>query len=152
MTLTSLAHPAPYSRLTADAAPSLSGLAILVLDDEAIIELWLTETLREMGATVHSASTGADALALIDDHPEIQLLLADVQLPDMNGAVLAGEAKKRLPNLRVIYLTGLSSAETPLDAPILQKPFGSPELMAALAELLSTDDLVQRLPPADFHD
>ena len=145
MTLTTLSEPAQYRASQADPAPSLEGLTILVLDDEPVIELWLTEILREAGATVHGANTGADALALIDRHHDIQLLLADVQLPDMNGAVLVGMAKKRLPNLRVIYLTGLSIAEIPIDAPALQKPFGSYELMAAiaLAEPRSSEGAVQ---------
>jgi hypothetical protein len=53
----------------------------------------------------------------------------------MSGAVLVDEARKRLPNLRIIYLTGVSVGEMPVDAPALQKPFGSPELIAAIASL-----------------
>ena len=138
MSLTILPESAAYRWSNVDSVISLLGLTILVLDDEPVIELWLTETLRETGATVYGANTGADALSLIDLHPDIQLLLADVRLPDMRGTVLVVEARKKLPDLQVIYLTGLDIAEAPVDAPTLQKPFGSPELMAALAELAST--------------
>jgi CheY-like chemotaxis protein len=80
MTLAKLSASLPRRKSKTDSGLSLANLNILVLDDEPIIEMWLTETLREAGATVHGANRGADALALIDRHPDIQLLLADVPL------------------------------------------------------------------------
>jgi CheY-like chemotaxis protein len=120
-----------------DSGLSLAHLTVLVVDDEAIIEMWLTDILAEAGASAYGANRGADALALIDQHPDIDLLLADVRLPDVTGEALVDEARKRLPDLRVIYLTGLDTPQLPTGAPVLQKPFESHELMLAIAAALS---------------
>jgi len=124
-----------------DSALSLAHLTVLVVDDEPIIEMWLVDILVEAGASAYGANRGAEALALIDRHPDIDLLLADVRLPDVTGAALVEEARKRLPDLRVIYLTGLDTAEIPVGAPVLQKPFESHELMFAITAALSPSPL-----------
>ena len=59
--------------------------------------------------TVPSSATStrrATALELIDAHPEIVLLFTDVVMPEVNGAKLAEEARRRRPDLKVLFTTG----------------------------------------------
>jgi DNA-binding LytR/AlgR family response regulator len=43
---------------------------------------------------------------LLDTHPDIALLFTDIVMPDVNGAGLAEEARRRRPELKVLFTTG----------------------------------------------
>jgi PAS domain S-box-containing protein len=89
--------------------PMLEGMAravVLVVEDEPAVRQFSADALRELGYSVLEADGAANALRLLDDHPEIALLFTDVVMPDVNGAKLAAEALRRRPNLRVLYTTG----------------------------------------------
>ena len=77
---------------------------ILVVEDEEAVRGFTIEMLRELGYGVLEAANGPAALRLIDANPAIQLLFTDVGLPGgINGRVLADEAKKRRPDLKVLF-------------------------------------------------
>jgi CheY-like chemotaxis protein len=79
---------------------------ILVVDDESAVREVAVDTLKELGYRAIQATDGAEALKLLDQHPEIDLLLTDIVMPGMNGKVLVDHAKQKRPNLRVLYMTG----------------------------------------------
>jgi PAS domain S-box-containing protein len=81
---------------------------ILVVEDEARVRQLTAAGLRELGYTVLEADGGGTALALIDAHPGITLLLTDVVMPNMDGRKLADEALTRAPNLKVLFMTGFT--------------------------------------------
>jgi CheY-like chemotaxis protein len=89
-------------------APGTGGAeTILVVEDDIDVRAYSTETLRELGYHVLEASEGDAALGLIVSHPEIKLLFTDVGLPGaFNGRHLADEARKRRPELKVLFTTG----------------------------------------------
>ena len=89
-------------------APGTGGVeTILVVEDDIDVRAYSTETLRELGYHVLEASEGDAALGLIVSHPEIKLLFTDVGLPGaFNGRYLADEARKRRPELKVLFTTG----------------------------------------------
>ena len=62
--------------------------------------------LKELGYTTLAAENGHVALAVIEENPEIILLLTDVVMPIMNGRELADEAVRRSPELKVLFTTG----------------------------------------------
>jgi len=65
------------------------------------------ETLEAFGYTVVAVADGAAALAALDAHPQIDLLLTDVILPgSMDGRAIAREACARRPVLDVVYMSG----------------------------------------------
>jgi CheY-like chemotaxis protein len=79
---------------------------ILVVEDEPAVRRFSVEALSELGYRVFEADGGAAALKLLDSHPEIVLLFTDVVMPDTNGAKLAQEARRRRPDLRILFTTG----------------------------------------------
>ncbi len=80
---------------------------ILVVEDEFLIRLTLTEALGDEGFTVIEAETGDAALSVLERSEGISLLLTDIQLPGtLDGHALAREARRRIPDLPVIYMTG----------------------------------------------
>lgn len=84
---------------------------VLVVEDEFLIRLTLAEALSDDGFEVLEAESGADALSLLRRHPNIRLLLTDVQLPGgLDGRSLAREARETAPNLAVILMSGTPEA------------------------------------------
>jgi signal transduction histidine kinase/CheY-like chemotaxis protein len=85
---------------------SQRGETILVVEDEADVRRLTVEMLKELGYATLEAENADQALARIDAHPEIALLLTDVVMPGRNGRQLADEALKRRPGLPVLFTTG----------------------------------------------
>ncbi len=80
---------------------------ILVVEDNELLLASVTSMLLEQGYRVLEASNGAAALEMLTSEPEIHLLFTDVVLPgNLNGRQLADEARRRRPNLLVLFTTG----------------------------------------------
>lgn len=65
--------------------------------------------LQELGYEVETSSNGESALAALAAR-EFRLLITDYKLPDITGQILISKAKKKLPELRVILLSGYADA------------------------------------------
>jgi CheY-like chemotaxis protein len=99
------------------------------------------DLLASAGYTVRDAVDAERALAILDENPGIALMVTDVGLPGMNGRALAAEARRRRPDLKVVFLTGYDRDKTG-DARqrepavrYLDKPYPHAELFRALEEL-----------------
>ncbi|HEX3973601.1 MAG TPA: ATP-binding protein [Stellaceae bacterium] len=80
---------------------------VLIVEDDPEVRDYSVEIVSELGYRVLSAEDGATALRLLDLHPEVKLLFTDVGLPHgMSGRRLADEARRRRPNLKVLFTTG----------------------------------------------
>lgn len=115
---------------------------VLLVEDEPLIRLLLAESLAEEGLRVTEAANGDGAAALIDGPDGFDLLLTDIQMPgDLDGRAVAQHARRRDPDIAVIYMTGRpdvlggGGALGPKDA-ILRKPFTPSEVLAAIRRLL----------------
>jgi two-component system cell cycle sensor histidine kinase/response regulator CckA len=80
---------------------------ILVVEDTAIVLRVVTRILDHAGFTVLSASTAAEARQIVANFPsKLDLLLSDVEMPDISGPDLATQLKAMRPELRVILMSG----------------------------------------------
>lgn len=80
---------------------------VLVVEDEPPVLDLLVATLRMGGYSVLSARSGDEALRCVDGHAgRLDLLLTDVVMPAMSGVELAAEVRRRVPDIRVIYISG----------------------------------------------
>ncbi len=93
-------------RVPAAMLPGAADEIILVVEDEVRVRELTVAALRDLGYTVIHASNGPAALRQLDAHPEVALLFTDIVMPDMNGRVLADEAHRRRPRLKVLFTTG----------------------------------------------
>jgi CheY-like chemotaxis protein len=123
------APPAPVPR-----AASPRG-KVLVVEDVALIRMTTVDMAEQIGFDVVEAGDGAEALAVLDRHRDIAILLTDLGLPGMNGRALVEEALKRRPDLKVVIASGYSTPEE--EAPrgnvrFLTKPFDMAQLRRAL--------------------
>jgi CheY-like chemotaxis protein len=96
------------------------------------------------GYTVLEATGGEEALEVAAGHGSpIQLLLADVLMPDMNGYELAEKLRLVRPETRVLYMSGYRdnvlmerTGGSPEQDPLIRKPFTQYSLTAKISELL----------------
>jgi len=125
----------------ADAAHSLPGRGvaspILVCEDEALIRLDTVSMLTDLGAEVGEASTGAQALGMLEK-TDYAILLVDVGLPDISGEEVARRARELRPGIGVIFATGrheVAAAEEMSRCDVLRKPFSDRDLARAVEGL-----------------
>ncbi len=117
---------------------------ILVVEDEPAVRQLSVDTLTEITYRVLEADGAAAALRLLEAHPEIALLFTDVVMPDVNGRKLADEARRRRPDLRVLFTTGYTrnavvhNGVLDPDVQLVGKPFTIEELAAKVREVLDT--------------
>jgi two-component system cell cycle sensor histidine kinase/response regulator CckA len=81
---------------------------ILVIDDEEGVRMFVSRVLRRAGYSVAVARSGADALHAAEEIPDLDLIIADVVMPEMSGCELARRLRLRNPELKVLYITGYS--------------------------------------------
>ena len=102
------AHSGEVQTREATTVPSARDTeTILVVEDDEDVRAHSTDILRELGYLVFEAKEGDEALSLLATKPGIQLLFTDVGLPGpFNGRQLADEARKRCPELKILFTTG----------------------------------------------
>ncbi len=82
---------------------------ILLVEDEEMLLHTLERVLKRQGYTVISVGVPEDALGIIDERDDIDILVTDVIMPVINGRELADEIKKRLPNIRTLFMSGYTA-------------------------------------------
>ena len=86
-------------------------LSVLIVDDEEPVLRFVDRVLRDAGFKTTTASSGADALATAQQRKgerPFDLLVTDVNMPQMTGDELARRLRQIEPGLKVLYLTGYS--------------------------------------------
>jgi two-component system cell cycle response regulator CpdR len=115
---------------------------ILLAEDDDSVRTFLARALRRAGHQVEDRPDGTSALSWISEHP-VDLLLADVVMPGIDGIELARRAGDMWPHLRVIFITGfaavaLRAAETmPRQTSVLAKPFHLRRLVDEIERFLA---------------
>ena len=100
------------------------------------------------GYSVHSASSGSDALQLLKDQP-IDILLTDYSMPGMNGVELIREIRKTYPNLLIFMLTAYSDEYISKHGSVeglqrvINKSLDIASLCSILSDTIYTSNLLQ---------
>jgi two-component system, NtrC family, sensor kinase len=106
------------------------------------VRAYVVDTLGGLGYDVLEAKSGEDALRLMTEYKGIGLLLTDVVMPGMNGRKLADEARRRRPDLKVLYMTGYSrnaivhQGRLDPDVDLIQKPLSRDQLSTMVRRVL----------------
>jgi len=113
-------------------------LAVLIVDDDQAVLSFVERVLSEAGYRTMTATNGPDAIEIAHKNP-FDLLLTDVNMPQMTGDELARRLRHDEPALKVLYLTGYSDQlfrdKTTLwqDEAFLEKPCTIAGLLQAVA-------------------
>ena len=124
---------------------------ILVIEDDAANRKALARTLTREGYSVESFDAAGEALAYLQTHPEVFLVLTDLRLPEIDGFGVLERARAIDSQVRVLMITGHASVESAVDAmkkgadDYLTKPINVDELRERVAGLMSTWKLSRRV-------
>jgi PAS domain S-box-containing protein len=135
--------PSPKQE-TAVVLGSKTEVVLVVEDDSQVLELSV-QMLRDLGYGVVEARRGDEALRLLDAHPEVSLLFTDVVMPDMNGRELVEEARRKRPDLKVLFTTGYTrnaivhNGVLDPGVVLLQKPASFEQLATKIRAVLDSD-------------
>ncbi len=81
--------------------------AVLVVEDDALVRKYVVTQVQSLGYRTFAAGDASEALTIIDEGKQIDLLFTDVIMPgSLNGRQLAVEALNRRPSLKVLYTSG----------------------------------------------
>ena len=83
-------------------------MKILVIDDHVLIRESLRSVFKELKpeAAVVEATNSREAMQLVEDHPDLALVLLDLSLPDSDGFQVLAELRERYPTIPVVVLSG----------------------------------------------
>jgi CheY-like chemotaxis protein len=107
------------------------------------VRMVIADVLSDLGYTVLEAKDGGSGLKILEAGGRIDLLLTDVGLPGgMNGRQLADAARRRRPELKVLFITGYAESAafgTGLMGPgmqVMTKPFALEALAARIQGII----------------
>lgn len=136
---------------TAPFIPRGQGELILVVDDEAGVRDLLNAILVNHGFQVITARDGIEGINLFSaQQAQVALVITDMHMPHGRGDSFAGLLRLIRPDMRVLYISGLSAAESGAGQmpaassdPFLLKPFKPAALLEAVHKLLHPDALLK---------
>ena len=115
---------------------------ILIVDDEDSIREIVSSMLSSATFQCTRASSGKEALALLQSGEEFELMLSDMMMPEMDGEALLAATKERFPDMPVVMVTAMHDISIALSAirngayDYLLKPFDREQLLATVRRAL----------------
>jgi CheY-like chemotaxis protein len=110
-------------------------LNILAVDDDDLVLTNTVEMLEDLGHQVQAVGSAQEALDCLE-RASFDLLITDHAMPQMTGAQLIEQVRKRYPRLAIILVSGYAEL-TPgqrIEVPRLAKPFSQAQLREAINE------------------
>jgi len=115
---------------------SASSSVVLIVEDEAIIRVAAAALIEDLGCDSFEASSADEAIALLEQHPQITILFTDIQMAgSMDGLELAAYARRRWPPLKFIIVSGnhiATAIEMPEGAHFFPKPYNAATIGEAI--------------------
>jgi CheY-like chemotaxis protein len=110
---------------------------VLLVDDDELVRETMRAQLEDSGYVVQTASSGQQALDLLDAGMLVDILITDLSMPGVNGLVTIREAHRRRPGLPAVLLTGYAGERAALAAEdgsflLLRKPAGGTRLISCI--------------------
>ncbi len=115
---------------------------ILIVDDEENARIGLSKLLTQEGFEVGSAANGNEALDYLGQK-KVNLVISDINMPDMNGLVFLRELSRKFPSTHVIMITAYGGVESYLEAmnlgayEYLHKPVRLEELRSVIKKIFN---------------
>jgi CheY-like chemotaxis protein len=120
------------------------GERVLIVEDDDRVRRLTARRLKDLGYRVLEAGHGAEALAMLVQTPDVEIVFSDLVMPGgMSGFDLAKQVRERYPQARVILTSGYSAELmnpadiAQLDLQVLRKPYRQSELARVFREALT---------------
>jgi CheY-like chemotaxis protein len=109
---------------------------VLVVDDDDQVRRIVVRQVASLGYRVLEASNGLDALDILARDADFDLLLIDLNMPDMDGQAVAVEARHLRADLGILFTSGQGEAADSEGEHFLMKPYRKKELAEKIREVL----------------
>ncbi len=126
-----------------DGLPSVGeSNTVMVVDDEPSALYLLRTIFAENGWSVIEATNGAEALAMYESYPQIDLIVSDINMPEMDGLSMCRQLGESEPRVPVILVSGMdidpaiACTASECVAGFFAKPIRGSDLVATAAEML----------------
>lgn len=126
----------------------LSVPRILIIDDEPLMRMSISDALKDDGYEVLEAGLGKEGITLFRDN-SFDIVITDLRLPDLNGLEVLKACKRYSPDTMVILITAHGSVDTAVEAmkfgayDYITKPFSMEELLLMVKRLMKMRALEQ---------
>jgi CheY-like chemotaxis protein len=121
----------------------MQGRLVLIVEDNPIILANSADMLKDVGFTVVEAGTAGEAMAVLAK-TAVDILVTDINLPDMPGEELARLARVARPDIGIVFATGASEVAFDMaESRVcwLSKPYAFAALVAALRSVADGGDI-----------
>ena len=135
----------------------MNSIHVLVVDDEPIVRKGLCRLLEVWGHRTHATDEGASALDILRSE-RIDIVIADIRMPGMDGLSLLREVQQIAPDVDVVMITAYDRDFTYMDvveagaADFVVKPFESDELRAKITRLIKQREIRRQLVQQSIRD
>lgn len=120
-------------------------MAILVVEDEALIRMFMADVLSDAGFRVVEAVNADEALLMLAARSDVSVLVTDVRMPGtIDGLVLARTVADRWPDIGILVCSGHAQPTDgglPVGAVFLHKPYRA-EVLVTAVERLNADSAI----------
>lgn len=111
--------------------------AALIVEDQPFVGMVASDILKESGFETFHAYDAEAAAQLLDEHPEIEVVVTEAQLPGgVDGVELCRRVSRERPHVQLVVTASgpdLSASEVPSGTRVLRKPYASGELRTVVA-------------------
>jgi CheY-like chemotaxis protein len=118
--------------------------AALIVEDQPFVGMVASDILRESGFETFHAYDAEAAAQMLDEHPEIEVLVTEAQLPGtVTGLELCRRVSRERPGVQLVVTAAspeLHQDNVPSGARVLRKPYASGELQTLVAQRLLLAD------------
>jgi DNA-binding NtrC family response regulator len=116
-------------------------IAVLVVEDEALIRMAVVSELEDAGFEVFQAHNADAAILILRANLQIRLMFTDIDMPGgVDGLKLAAAVRNRWPPIKIIVTSGYQTIDVqklPAEARFLMKPYDTIDVIETIRELLA---------------
>jgi CheY-like chemotaxis protein len=115
---------------------------ILVVEDEVLVRMAISEYLRQCGFKVIEAGSSAEAITIIQSPVEVDLVFSDIRMAGrVDGIVLANWIRQHRPAIKVVLTSGHADAAKKAEKlcpeqQLVTKPYGAQDVVERIGALL----------------
>src|SRR6185436_20545943 len=117
---------------------------VLIVEDDAAMAQMCAKLVRRRGHLAVIAATCQEALTILRDASDVDVVLSDIQMPNMSGIELLLQLRRLDPHLPIILMTGYTNVVSAAEAlalgaaDYLSKPFNASTLIGSLERAFET--------------
>jgi len=122
---------------------------ILLAEDDEIMRISVSDSLKKQGWQVEEAEDGLQALALFERH-QYNLIISDIRMPSMDGLTLLKKVRQQSPETAIVIMTAYGSVDAAIDClrqgatDYILKPFDMDDLIIRISRILENQEVIAK--------